>query len=60
MKIHRGKTNGLDLDDGENAAIEAAWAAEIEKRIAEVESGEAKISTWEEAHTRIRAALATS
>jgi hypothetical protein len=48
MKFTGEKPNGLDLDDGENAAVEAAWAAEIEKRIAEVESGEAKISTWEE------------
>jgi putative addiction module component (TIGR02574 family) len=48
------------LDEGENAEIEAAWAAEIERRIAEVEAGEAETVSWEEARTRIRATLAKS
>jgi putative addiction module component (TIGR02574 family) len=45
------------LDEGEDADVEAAWAAEIERRIADVESGEATTSSWEEARTRIRATL---
>jgi putative addiction module component (TIGR02574 family) len=38
--------------------IDVAWASEIEKRIEEVETGEAKTSTWEESRKRIRARLA--
>ena len=47
------------LDAKGDSEVEAAWAAEIERRIAEVESGEAETSSWEEARTRIRATLAT-
>lgn len=46
------------LDEGQDAEIQAAWAAEIEKRIAEVESGEAETVSWEEVSARIRAKLA--
>jgi hypothetical protein len=45
-----------DADEIED--IEAAWAAEIEKRITEVESGVAETVNWEEARVRIRATLA--
>ena len=45
------------LDEGQDAEIQAAWAAEIEKRIAEVESGETETVSWEEASARIRAKL---
>ena len=48
------------LDDGADADVEAAWAAEIERRIAEVESGEAETVSWEDARARIRATLAKS
>jgi putative addiction module component (TIGR02574 family) len=48
------------LDEGRDADVEAAWAAEIEKRIDEVESGEAETVSWEEARARIRASLAKS
>ena len=48
------------LDEGKDADVEAAWAAEIERRIAEVESGEAETSSWEEARTRIRTRLSKS
>jgi len=48
------------LDEGEDADVEAAWAAEIERRIADVESGEATTSSWEEARTRIKSTLAKS
>lgn len=45
--------------DESDPNVEAAWAAEIERRIAEVEAG-AETTSWEEARTRIRAALAKS
>jgi hypothetical protein len=40
--------------------VEAAWATEIERRIAEVESGEAETASWEEARARIKATLTKS
>ena len=46
------------LDDITDSDVEAAWAVEIERRIDEVESGEAELTRWEEARTRIRASLA--
>jgi putative addiction module component (TIGR02574 family) len=49
-----------DLNSDEGTQIEVAWAAEIERRIAEVETGESTTATWEEARTRIRATLAKS
>jgi len=48
------------LDEGEDADVEAAWAVEIERRIAEVESGEARTVSWEEARARIKSKLANS
>jgi putative addiction module component (TIGR02574 family) len=48
------------LEESEDAGVEAAWAEEIEKRIAEVESGEAETASWEEARARIRASLSKS
>jgi putative addiction module component (TIGR02574 family) len=41
----------------EDAEIEDAWAAEIERRIAEVESGAVQVIPIEEALARVRAAL---
>ena len=46
------------LDEGEDTGVETAWAAEIERRIAEIESGEAETVSWEEARARIRSKLA--
>jgi putative addiction module component (TIGR02574 family) len=48
------------LDQRQSAEIEAAWAAEIERRIAEVESGEVEAVSWEDARARIRAKLVKS
>lgn len=48
------------LDEVKDSDVEAAWATEIERRIAEVESGEAETISWEEARTRIRASLSKS
>jgi putative addiction module component (TIGR02574 family) len=48
------------LDESKDSGVEAAWASEIERRVAEVESGEAETSSWEEARPRIRQKLAKS
>ncbi|HVQ39807.1 MAG TPA: addiction module protein [Pyrinomonadaceae bacterium] len=45
------------LDETKDSDVETAWAAEIERRIAEVESGHAETTSWEEARTRIRASI---
>jgi putative addiction module component (TIGR02574 family) len=45
------------LDQSEDKDVEAAWASEIERRIDEIESGEAETVSWEEARARIRATL---
>ena len=37
--------------------VEEAWRVEIERRIAEIDSGKAKLIPWEEAHARILASL---
>jgi putative addiction module component (TIGR02574 family) len=54
------KDTQKEVDSVEGTDFEAAWADEIERRIAEVETGEAGTSTWEEARTRIRSSLAKS
>ena len=36
------------LPEAPPARIEAAWAVEIERRVADVESGKAKLLSWEE------------
>ena len=41
----------------EDAEIEEAWAAEIERRIAEVESGAVQVIPIAEALAKVRAAL---
>jgi putative addiction module component (TIGR02574 family) len=41
----------------EDAEIEEAWAVEIERRIAEVESGAVQVIPIEEALARVRASL---
>ena len=46
------------LDQQRDADVEAAWATEIERRISEIESGEAETVSWEEARARIRSKLA--
>lgn len=44
---------GGKVDEG----VEAAWHAEIEKRIADLDSGKAKIIPWEEVRKRNLAKL---
>ena len=48
------------LDQGKDSAVDSAWAAEIERRIAEGESGKVETVSWEDARARIRARLAKS
>ncbi len=47
------------LDDGEPAEeVETAWAQEIKRRLAEIESGTVKLIPWEEAERQIMATIA--
>jgi putative addiction module component (TIGR02574 family) len=47
------------LDDGEpDEEVEAAWAQEIKRRLAEIETGTAKLVPWEEAERQIMATIA--
>ncbi len=49
------------LDDDEPAEdVEAAWADEIQKRLAEVDAGKVKSIPWSEARRRILAAAGVS
>ena len=45
------------LDSGEDPNVEQAWAAEVERRVAEVDSGKVKLVPWERARRRLRATL---
>lgn len=42
----------------EDAEIEQAWAVEVERRVAEIESGAVQVIPMEDALARVRAALA--
>jgi putative addiction module component (TIGR02574 family) len=41
------------LESEPDADVEAAWAAEIERRVAEVDAGTAKTIPWEEVRQRL-------
>ena len=41
------------LEGEPDADVEAAWAAEIEKRVAELDAGTVKSIPWEEVHQRL-------
>ncbi|MBI4220029.1 MAG: addiction module protein [Chloroflexi bacterium] len=45
------------LDAPANPDAEAAWAAEIERRVAELDAGRAKLEPWDEVRRRIEAVL---
>jgi putative addiction module component (TIGR02574 family) len=45
------------LDTKEDKDVEEAWAAEIERRIAEVDSGKAKLLPWSRVHRQLHAGL---
>jgi putative addiction module component (TIGR02574 family) len=41
------------LEDEPDAEVEAAWAAEIERRVAELEAGTVQSIPWEEVRQRL-------
>jgi putative addiction module component (TIGR02574 family) len=45
------------LDTREDPNVEAAWAAEVERRIADMDSGKVKLEAWNRARRRLRAAM---
>ena len=45
------------LDNGADAGVDEAWAAEIERRCAALDAGEAVTSDWEEVRRRIETQL---
>ena len=45
------------LDATEDADVDAAWAAEIERRLREVASGKAKLVPWEQVRRRLDVAV---
>lgn len=45
-------------DGASDAELETAWKHEVERRVAEVESGSATTSSWEEVEAPLRARLA--
>ena len=45
------------LDVKDDPEIEAAWAAEIERRVNEVNSGKVSLVSWEQVRKRLRAGL---
>lgn len=53
-KIARELILSLDRADED---IEASWGEEIRRRIDEIESGEAKLESWDEVQNRLRAAV---
>jgi putative addiction module component (TIGR02574 family) len=45
------------LDAKEDPHIEEAWAVEVERRVAQVDSGKVKLVPWERTRRRLRADL---
>jgi putative addiction module component (TIGR02574 family) len=45
------------LDGEAEDGVEAAWAAEVEKRKSEVERGEARLVPWKQVKAEVKAAL---
>ena len=45
------------LDGEAEDGVEAAWAAEVENRKAQVERGEARLVPWEQVKAEVKAAL---
>jgi putative addiction module component (TIGR02574 family) len=46
----------LDVDD-DDTDVEDAWAAEVERRFKDVESGKVKLIPWDTVRRRLRATL---
>ena len=45
------------LDVPEEAGVDAAWAVEVERRLREVDSGEAKLIPWQRVRRRLEATV---
>ena len=45
------------LDDPAEEGVEAAWAAEIERRMADLDSGSANTLSWDEVRERLHGRL---
>lgn len=45
------------LDDGADARVDEAWAAEIERRCAALDAGKAVTSDWEDVRRRIESQI---
>jgi len=45
------------LDGEPEDGVEAAWAAEVERRIADVDRGEARLLPWEQVRDEVKAGL---
>jgi putative addiction module component (TIGR02574 family) len=45
------------LDVREDEDVEEAWAAEVERRVAAVDSGKVKLVSWVQTRRRLRAGL---
>jgi putative addiction module component (TIGR02574 family) len=45
------------LDATEDAGVDAAWAVEVEDRLREVESGEARLIPWERVQRRLESTV---
>jgi putative addiction module component (TIGR02574 family) len=43
------------LDDREEHGVEEAWAAEVTRRVADVDAGRVKLVSWQQARRRLRA-----
>lgn len=52
-----GATLIRSLDVEEDPEVEASWAAEIERRIREVDEGKVKLIPWEQVRRSLRAGL---
>ncbi len=48
--------DSLDEPEPKDAGVEEAWAAEAQRRLAEIDSGAVRTIPWEEARQRILAA----
>ncbi len=59
MKFARSHVEDPKPSSDKESTIEASWACEIERRIAEIEAGEETLG-WEEVRARILAALEAS
>lgn len=59
-KLAADLIDSLDGESDDPAEVEGAWAKEIERRLAEFDSGKVKSIPWAEARRRIAAAARPS